>query len=378
MDIIESKRQSRGLPTRKAKDIFQMIKDRSDTIARILPDSNDSSSFVQACLSAIMDNPKLQACSQSSIMKAIMESARYGLEPNSPLSHAALIPFGGKVQFLIEYRGLLKLAWNSGIVQSIDYDKICANDIYTYTKGFDAKFQHTPNLDSDRGDAIAYYAMALTVGGGKALVVMTKKEIAEHGRRFSRSFSSPESPWMTDFDAMAFKTVIRQLLDKKLPKSATPAGRLLQEAAHRDDIPEEKKKWSFPEDGMEIKPDPEPEPEPEPEPDVAIKENEAHPMETKEEPEPAQKKENSLGTYLSESLEVQTEAELRSETSVKNYNEIALILQRILQLNGDPTDMLFDTVSRKTITEPTWKNLSLSAKKKIYSDLCDYLAKLEQ
>ena len=70
---------------------------------------------------------------------------------------------------------------------------------------------------------------------------MSTKEILSHRKKFSKSFSAGSSPWQTDFDAMAIKTVLRQLVDKKLPKSTTPQGILLADAGHQEDIPEEQR-----------------------------------------------------------------------------------------------------------------------------------------
>ena len=100
-------------------------------------------------------------------------------------------------------------------------------------------FEHTPNLLGDRGKEIAYYALAELNNGGFALHIMTKEEIVKHGKHYSRSYSSKSSPWQTDFDAMAYKTVIRQLCDKKLPKATTEHSILLQEASRVDDIPDD-------------------------------------------------------------------------------------------------------------------------------------------
>lgn len=236
-DLKKIKKESQGI-TKSTQNIYQMVQSRKERYQEVLPDPEAAGRFVQASLTAIKMSPKLQQCSPDSILKALMESARYGLEPNSPLSEAALVPYGEKVEFLIEYRGLLKFAWNSGLVTSIDYDKICENDKYEYSKGDGAKFTHTPTFD-ERGKPLAYYASAKIKGGGEVRTVMSLKEIQAHGKQFSKSFNASSSPWQTDFDAMAIKTVLRQLIDKKLPKSTTPVGKLMAEAAHQEDIPEE-------------------------------------------------------------------------------------------------------------------------------------------
>ena len=236
-DIQKMKKESKAV-TKSEQSIYQMVRSRKDLYKEVLPDPDSAGRFVQASLTAIKMSPKLQQCNPDSILKALMESARYGLEPNSPLSEAALVPYGEKVEFLIEYRGLLKFAWNSGLVTSIDFDKLCENDKWEYSKGDNAKFSHTPSFD-DRGKVLAYYASAKIKGGGTVRTVMSLREIQAHGKQFSKSFTASTSPWQTDFDAMAIKTVLRQLIDKKLPKSTTPVGILMSEAAHQEDIPED-------------------------------------------------------------------------------------------------------------------------------------------
>ena len=107
MDIKESKKKTKAL-TQKTNDIYGMIKSRSDAFQSVLPMNANTQQFVNACLIAVQDNNKLQQCNPKSLIKAMMESARFGLEPNSPLMEAALVPYGQDVQFLIEYRGMLK------------------------------------------------------------------------------------------------------------------------------------------------------------------------------------------------------------------------------------------------------------------------------
>ena len=239
--------------TEKQATVYQLIKDRHALYANVLPNRADAHRFIQACLTALKMSPRLQQCRQDSLLKAIMESARFGLEPNTPLSEAALVPYGDKVEFVIEYRGMLKMAWNSGLVTSLDYDKVCENDEFIYTKGDSARFVHKPNLKEDRGKPYAYYAYALIKGGGRAITVMSRDEIMNVGKRFSRSFKFKDSPWKTDFDAMAIKTVIRQLVDKKLPKSTRKDATTLHAAAQYEEQPEEVQEAKWGEESMEVK-----------------------------------------------------------------------------------------------------------------------------
>ena len=240
MDITKAKSDSKTMTT-KQQSIFSMIENRKEKINNILPSTYNSNAFISQAILAISTNPKLMQCKPESILKALMECASYGLEPNGSLSEAALVPYGDKVEFLIEYRGLMKLVWNSNLVKSIHFDKICTEDEYVYRIGKDIEFSHTPNL-LERGEPIAYYSTAQLVNGGFVIHIMTIKEIINHGSKYSKSYKHKSSPWQTDFDAMAYKTVIRQLCDKKLPKDTqNNDARLLYKASHLEDHPEEKR-----------------------------------------------------------------------------------------------------------------------------------------
>jgi recombination protein RecT len=210
-----------------------MIEKQSPGFKAALPQNWDVDRFTRIAITAIKNNPTLQRCDPYSVIGSLMLSAQLGLEPNSPLHEASLIPYKGKAQFQIEYRGLLKLVWNSGLVTFIDYDKICKNDEYTYEKGFNPIFIHKPKFDGNRGEAIAYYAYAELKGGGKVLHIMSKDEVEEHAKKFSKTFSN--GPWQTDFDAMAIKTVIKQLADKKLPKKTTDEAIRFASAIDKDE-----------------------------------------------------------------------------------------------------------------------------------------------
>ena len=210
-----------------------------------VPKGFDAERFVRVCKTVVRENDKLQQCDIQSLLGSLMISAQLGLEPNTTLSEAHIIPYGNKAQFQMGYRGLIKLAWNSGLIVSIDYDKICENDTYEYSKGDGGKFVHTPSLGGDRGKIIAYYAYAVMKGGGKAVHLMTMKEVQDHGKRFSKAFNAKSSPWVTDFDSMAYKTVLIQLADKKLPKATQSEAMMrLAQAVQKDSttnyIPEEK------------------------------------------------------------------------------------------------------------------------------------------
>lgn len=233
--------QKAGAPAEKTKTVFELIQSMEDQFKKALPDHVGVERFVRIAITVIRTNPNLMKCEGMSIVAALMQSAQLGLEPNTPLKEAHLIPRSNKrvvngvekwvdeAQFQMGYRGIIKLVWQSGLVSEIDCDVICKNDTIIYEKGKEGTFKHIPNLKEDRGEPYAYYAYATTKDGGFVCTVMSKSEINKHAIKFSKSQAKDKvtkqytgefyGPWKDDFDSMALKTVLIALCDKKLPKS---------------------------------------------------------------------------------------------------------------------------------------------------------------
>jgi phage RecT family recombinase len=176
---------------------------------------------MRVAVGAIARNPDLAKCTAESLFSAVVQSATLGLEPNGPLGEAYLVPYRNpqkgvtEVQFQPGYRGLIKLSRNSGDVSLFYADKICANDTYNIKRGLHPDLTHEIAL-TDRGDAIAYYAVFhLSDNGGEDFEVMTVQEI-EKIRGQSKSGQSPA--WRNHFDEMAKKTVLKRLA-KRAPMS---------------------------------------------------------------------------------------------------------------------------------------------------------------
>jgi len=205
----------------KSLTIFEKIQNHKEKFELALPSGFGVDRFLSLTLLAVSNNKKLQQCKHQSVIEAMMSAAAMGLEPNSPLHEAAIIPYKDTATFQPEYRGLLKMAWNSGLISSISYNKVCENDAFEYEEGIDQIFKFRRELRKARGDAYAYYAFAHLKDGGTAFVIKSKEEIIAHAKRFSKAWKKADSPWHTDFDSMAIKTVLIELSDKKLPRRTT-------------------------------------------------------------------------------------------------------------------------------------------------------------
>ena len=192
-----------------------MLRQMEKEIAAALPSMVTSERFQRVALTAFNSNPKLQQCDVKSFLAAMMTSAQLGLEPNTPLGECYLIPYGTIVQFQLGLQGTLELAQRSEMYKGIYAHKVCRNDDFKIEYGMDQILTHTPHF-ADRGDVIGYYAVYKLINGGQAFVYMTKDEVIAHAKQYSKTFGS--GPWQTSFDAMAKKTVLKQLM-KYAPKS---------------------------------------------------------------------------------------------------------------------------------------------------------------
>ena len=196
--------------------IKDIINSQVNELKKCLPSDMTPERMCRIALNNYRQNPKLASCTPESFIAALFTSAQLGLEPGVG-GQAYLIPYGNKVNFQIGYKGLVKLFYRSKNSLALDMQKVCKNDKFEYELGTDGFIKHTPAL-TNRGEVIAYYAVATLAGGAKTFKIMSKQECIEHGKKHSKSFSDKSSPWQTEPDAMCMKTVLIQLL-KVLPNS---------------------------------------------------------------------------------------------------------------------------------------------------------------
>lgn len=191
------------------------LKSMEGEIKKALPSVITPERFTRMTLTALSSNPQLAETTPKSFLAAVMNCAALGLEPNTPMGEAWLIPSRNKnvleTRFEIGYKGLLSLAWRSGEIISITAEEVCENDNFSYSLGLNPTLEHTPAI-SDRGKPIFYYATFHLKSGGYGFKVMSVEQIREHAKKYSKSANSSYSPWNTDFDSMAKKTVLKKLL----------------------------------------------------------------------------------------------------------------------------------------------------------------------
>jgi recombination protein RecT len=195
----------------KASKNMQMkdyIKSYEKEIAKALPSVITPERFARMATTAVTQNPALSTCTPQSFIGAMLTAAQLGLEPNTPLGQAYLIPYGSTCSFQLGYRGLIELAHRSGDIKSIEAHVVYANDDFDFEFGLEPKLQHKP-AKSDRGDAAWVYAVYHTKDNGYGFEVMSVEDINRHKAKYSKA---KNSPWDTAWDEMAKKTVIKKVL----------------------------------------------------------------------------------------------------------------------------------------------------------------------
>lgn len=199
----------------KEMPIQEMVKAMEPELKKALPSIMSPERFTRIALSSLNNTPELRKCTPMSFISALLNAAQLGLEPNSPLGQAYLIPYKNKgvmeCQFQIGYRGLIDLAYRNGEMQTIQAHVVYEHDEFDYEYGLDPKLVHKPAF-SDRGEPAYFYALFKTLSGGFGFSVMSKADIDAFAAKYSKAFGTSYSPWKTSYIEMAKKTVIKKVL----------------------------------------------------------------------------------------------------------------------------------------------------------------------
>lgn len=227
---IQQLKQNAAMPVKQSGSgtLAHFLNHNKQAIQSVLPKHMTPERMMRLMMNAVRATPKLMECSAESLFGATIHCSQMGLEPNTPLGHAYLIPFGNRrantteVQVIIGYKGLTELARRSGEINSIYAEAVHQNDKFDIRLGTDGDIQHSPCLDGDRGEVIAFYAVAKMKDGGHQFEFMSRSQV-EAVRDGSQGYQSAirfkkDHPWMSHFVEMGRKTVLRRLC-KYLPVS---------------------------------------------------------------------------------------------------------------------------------------------------------------
>ena len=223
-------------PTMKNK-FKEVLKEKSD-------------GFMASVLNLVNNDSYLSSVDPMSIVTSAMVAASLDLPVDKNLGYAWIIPYKGKAQFQLGYKGYIQLAQRSGQYQSLNVIEVYEGELRGWNR-LTEQFEFDPEGRlSDK--VIGYVGYFELLNGFKKTVYWTKQEIELHKRKFSKS----DFGWKKDFDAMAKKTVLRNMLskwgilsvemqkatvnDENVVKDINENGDILSDINVEEDIPERK------------------------------------------------------------------------------------------------------------------------------------------
>lgn len=211
-----------------------LLEKAKNQIKKALPKHIPIDRMIRVVLTATRLNPKLLDCNPESFMAAVFESAQVGLIPDGVLGEAYLIPYKTQCKLIPGYKGLVKLARQSGEIKDIYVHMVYSKETFVYRAGLERCLEHIPLGPGERGDTITGgYAVAEWRNGDKSWAWMWVEEIDAIRDVVLDKMQNPQaSPWVQHYGEMAKKTVIRRLA-KLLPLSPE-----FQRAAVIEDYPE--------------------------------------------------------------------------------------------------------------------------------------------
>lgn len=183
----------------------------------------DGAKFISSIVSAVNNNPALQECTNKSILSAALLGHSLNLSPSPQLGQFYMIPFNdkneGKVaQFQLGYKGYIQLAIRSGEYKKLNVVAIKEGELIKFDP-LNEEIEVNLIEDEEEREAaptIGYYAMFEYTNGFKKALYWSKKKMEQHALKYSKGYAAKKGYtfWEKDFDGMAYKTMLRQLISK--------------------------------------------------------------------------------------------------------------------------------------------------------------------
>ena len=211
-----------------------------DLIKQTLGNPKKAERYTAAIMSAVATNPQLQTCEAKTILSGSLLAESLNLAHSPQLGHYYLVPFNNRkqgtteAQFILGYKGYIQLAARSGNYKHINVMEIKEGELVSYNP-FDEEIILNPiqNVDErEKTPTIGYYAMFEYINGFKKVIYWSKAQMLAHADKYSKAFNKASyekllngeipdkdlwkysSFWYKDFDSMAKKTMLRQLISK--------------------------------------------------------------------------------------------------------------------------------------------------------------------
>lgn len=215
-----------SLATSNQKPKFSVVL-QSDSIQKLinntLGEPKKAQRFITAISSAVATNPALQECDSFSIINSALLGETLNLSPSPQLGQYYMVPYNdkkkGKVAtFQLGYKGYIQLAIRSGEYKRINVLLIKEGELINYdplNEELEVNLMKD-ELARENAKTIGYYAMFELVNGFKKTMYWSKEKMEAHALKYSQGYKVKKGYtfWEKDFDAMATKTMLRQLISK--------------------------------------------------------------------------------------------------------------------------------------------------------------------
>ena len=192
-------------------------------VNEILGDEKKAARFTSSIVSAVNNNPQLAECENMSILSGALLGESLNLSPSPQLGNYYLVPFNDKgrglvATFQMGYKGYIQLAIRSGQYKKLNVLAIKEGELIKYDPLNEEIEVQLIEDEEERENAktIGYYAMFEYTNGFKKALYWSKKKMEKHALQYSKGYAkkSGYTFWEKDFDAMAYKTMLRQLISK--------------------------------------------------------------------------------------------------------------------------------------------------------------------
>lgn len=177
------------------------------TFARLLPEKVSAEKLIKVALNCVSRTPALVRCDMLSVAQCVATCAELGLMPGGALGGAYLVPYGQTCTLVIGYRGFVELMRRSGELEAIDARVVHERDEFRWREGLVRELVHVPCLEVDPGPMKLVYCILRFRGGATQVEVMSRAQVDAIR---ARSRASGSGPWVTDYEEMAKKTVVRR------------------------------------------------------------------------------------------------------------------------------------------------------------------------
>ncbi|EHK2334477.1 recombinase RecT [Clostridium perfringens] len=168
--------------------------------------------YMSSIVNLVNSDTNLQKCDGMSVIASCMVAATMDLPVDKNLGYAWVVPYGNRAQFQMGYKGYIQLALRTGQYKAINVVEIREGELVSWnplTEEIEVDFS---KRESDA--VIGYAGYFKLINGFEKTVFWTKEEVNNHANKFSKTVNSKNSVWKSNFDAMAKKTVLRNLLSK--------------------------------------------------------------------------------------------------------------------------------------------------------------------